>query len=85
MTAPQVTPAPQAAPDATNPDHYRLGPVEVIQISRHLNSNRGQALQYIARAGRKGPPEQELEDIRKAIWFLEDEIQRMTGKGTHAP
>lgn len=72
-------------PDPTNPAHYREFPVEVIQIVRHLNFNRGNAVKYVCRAGRKNLTEgQEVEDLKKAIWYLEDEIQRLTGEGTHA-
>ena len=69
--------------DPTSPDYYRLGGVQVIQISRHLTSNLGQAVQYLCRAGKKDPTKT-VEDIRKAIWFAEDELQRLTGEGGHA-
>lgn len=69
--------------NVNSPTHYNKFPVEVIQISRHLMSNRGQAVQYICRAGNKAGVS-EVEDLKKAIWFLEDEIQRLTGEGTHA-
>lgn len=72
-------------PDPTNPQHYRDFPVEVIQLARHLNFNRGNAVKYLCRAGKKNlTPGQEIEDIRKAIWYLQDEIQRLTGEGDHA-
>lgn len=67
-------------PDAVNPDHYKFpGGAEVIDISEHLSSNGGQAVQYIARATRqdgkiKGNP---LEDLRKSIWFINREIARL--------
>lgn len=69
-------------PDPVDPDHYKFpGGVEVISISEHLTSNGGQAVQYIARATRidgkvKGEP---LEDLRKAKWFIEREIERLSG------
>lgn len=65
------------------PSHYIFpGGVEVIQLSRHLTSNGGQAIQYVARATRldgnvKGDP---IEDLEKAIVFLQDEIERLGGK-----
>lgn len=89
---PVIQEAPEAEIDVTveklrdnvnSPAHYNKFPVEVIQISRHLMSNRGQAVQYICRAGNKAGVS-EVEDLKKAIWFLEDEIQRLTGEGTHA-
>lgn len=67
--------------DAVNrPAHYVMPDgTEVIQISRWLTSNGGQAVGYIARATRtdgvvKGDP---VEDIRKAIRLLEDEADRL--------
>ena len=70
-------------PDPTNPDHYKgLGP-EVITLTRHLNFDRGNAVKYICRAGKKDQGK-EVEDLKKAIWYLEDEIQRITGEGDHA-
>ena len=65
------------------PSHYIFpGGVEVIQLSRHLTSNGGQAIQYVARATRldgnvKGDP---VEDLEKAVVFLQDEIERLGGR-----
>jgi hypothetical protein len=55
------------------PSHYTSHPsgVEPIEVTRHLSSNRGQAFQYIFRHREKGTPEQ---DLRKALWFIRDEI-----------
>ena len=68
-------------PDNVNsPPHYIFpGGVETIHLSRHLTSNGGQAVQYIARATRldgniKGDP---VEDLEKAIVFLQDEVERL--------
>lgn len=65
--------------DAINPNHYLFpNGVEVIHLSRYLTSNAGQAVQYIARSSRldgqiKDDP---VQDLRKAIRFLEDEVAR---------
>lgn len=55
----------------SKPSHYckgrRYEPVKVIEdwgLGFHL----GNALKYIARAGRK---EDEMEDLRKAIWYIQ--------------
>lgn len=67
--------------DPINPNHYRFpNGAEVINISEWLTSNGGQAVQYVARATRtdgrvKGNP---VEDIRKAVWFLSRELDRLT-------
>ncbi len=65
--------------DATNPPHYQKHPsgVECIEITRHMNFNRGNAMKYIWRAGEKDP-NKTVEDLQKAIWYLNDEIKRLT-------
>lgn len=62
-------------------DYYKFGNVQVLDISRHLTSNAGQAVQYIARSCRlDGNNKGEVEaDLRKAIDFLEDELRRVGG------
>lgn len=62
--------------DPINPDHYRRFPVEVIEITEHLNFARGSAVKYICRAGYKDETK-EVEDLRKAVWYLEREIMRV--------
>lgn len=67
--------------DAVNhPSHYTQYPVEVIELTRHMPFNRGNAVKYVARAGYKGGPEKELEDIDKAIWYLKDERELVKKK-----
>lgn len=60
-------------------DYYKFGKVQVLDISRHLTSNAGQAVQYIARSCRlDGNNKGEVEaDLRKAIDLLEDELDRI--------
>lgn len=57
-----------------HPPHYQHGiePIEFIE-SHNLNFNLGSAVKYIARAPYKG---NELEDLKKAKWFLEREIKK---------
>lgn len=55
------------------------GGVQVIDITRHLTSNAGQVVQYVARSSRldgnnKG---EVLGDLEKARDFLNDEIERV--------
>ena len=61
-------------------DYYKFGKVQVLDISRHLTSNAGQAVQYIARSCRlDGNNKGEVEsDLRKAIDFLKDELKRVS-------
>lgn len=64
--------------DAVNhPSHYTQYPVEVIELTRHMNFCKGNAIKYVARAGFKGGPEKELEDLDKAIWYLKDEREQV--------
>jgi hypothetical protein len=59
-----------------SPTHYTAFPIEVIEITEHLNFCRGNAVKYLTRAGLKDP-EKELEDLKKARWYIDREIQRM--------
>jgi hypothetical protein len=61
--------------DPVNPDHYRRHPsgIEAIDITEHMNFCLGNAMKYIWRAELKTKP---IEDLRKAVWYLEREIQR---------
>ena len=63
--------------DMINPAHYRgdrkFEPIEVIE-DWDLNYRLGNALKYISRNGRK-PGEDPCEGLRRAIWYLEREIQ----------
>lgn len=63
-----------------HPPHYTDGrkyePIDVIEDWR-LNYHLGNAVKYISRAGRKDSYEQ---DIKKAIWYLQRELERAKGK-----
>lgn len=64
--------------DAVNhPSHYTSDPsgIECIQITRHRNFNIGNAIKYLWRAGLKA--DAKVQDLRKAIWYIEDEIKRI--------
>ncbi len=62
--------------DPINPDHYKNHPsgIECIQITEHFNYCRGNAIKYLWRAGEKGDA---IEDLRKARWYVDREIQRL--------
>lgn len=64
--------------DNINPNYYRNG-IEVIDFieAYGLNFHRGNAVKYIARAGKKNP-DREVEDLQKAVWYLNREIERLT-------
>lgn len=58
------------------PSHYKQHPsgIECITITRHMNFNLGNAVKYVWRAGLKNSA---IEDLRKAVWYLNDEIARL--------
>ena len=64
-----------------HPLHYTTDPsgVECIQITRHRNFNIGNAFKYLWRAGIKDDKKQ-IEDLQKAIFYINDEINRLEGK-----
>lgn len=65
--------------DAVNhPPHYKLGGVEVIDAIEawNLGFALGNAVKYIARAGKKDPAKT-LEDLKKSRWYLDREIARL--------
>lgn len=61
-----------------NPPHYTgfSNGAEVVDIAENLPFNRGCAVKYLARAGKKHP-DRELEDLKKALWFVAREIERL--------
>ena len=63
--------------DNINPKYYKCK-VEVIDAIEAwgLNFHRGNAVKYIARAGKKDPTK-EIEDLKKAEWYIHREIQRL--------
>ena len=70
---------PEVSGDAVNhPRHYTAYPVEVIELTEHLNFCRGNAVKYLARAGLKDPAS-EIEDLEKARWYVDREISRLKG------
>lgn len=77
------TPAGLELPDhdpVNRPRHYISHPsgVECITITQHMNYCRGNAIKYIWRAGDKGD---EIEDLRKARFYIDKEIERLEAAG----
>ena len=60
-----------------SPSHYTRGHIEVWDFVRdqELNYHLGNAIKYICRAGYKGS---KREDLKKAIHYLENELQHTT-------
>ena len=63
-----------------HPPYYQ-GKIEVIDFieDRQLGFHLGNAIKYIARSGRKSP-DTEVEDLEKAIWYIERYIALKGGK-----
>ena len=61
-----------------HPKHYNVGGVEAISAIEAwgLGFNLGNVVKYVARAEHKGQP---VEDLEKARWYLDREIQRRKG------
>lgn len=59
-----------------HPSYYAAGKIECIDFitDKGLNFCRGNAVKYIVRAGKKDP-EKEIEDLQKAAWYLNREIE----------
>jgi len=55
------------------PHYYKTDLTDFIE-EHGLNFQRGNALKYTVRAGKKDPSK-EIEDLQKAIWYLQKEIQ----------
>lgn len=63
-----------------HPPHYTQHPsgVECIEITEHMNFNLGNATKYIWRSGlKKKNNAGTVQDLKKAIWYLNREIDRI--------
>lgn len=58
------------------PKHYVTHPsgVECITVTEHMNFCRGNAMKYLWRAGEKS---NEIQDLEKAVWYIQREIARL--------
>ena len=71
------------AEQVSHPSHYAwlkdLCGVEPLDICRHLNFNTGNAIKYLLRKdkadGNKTKTEKRIEDLRKAVFYIQDEIK----------
>ncbi len=63
--------------NVNHPQHYQYEGVEVIQLTEQLSFLRGNVVKYVCRAGRK-TSSTELEDLHKAAWYLQREIERVS-------
>lgn len=71
------------AEQVSHPFHYAwlkdLCGVEPLDICRHLDFNTGNAIKYLLRKdkvdGNKTKAEKRIEDLRKAVFYIQDEIK----------
>jgi hypothetical protein len=62
-----------------HPSHYTAyNGLEIIDLTEQMNFCRGNAVKYLARAGLKSK-ETEVEDLKKALWYVQREIERLGG------
>lgn len=69
----------EMANDMVNhPKHYTSGKIEVADFiaDQKLNFDRGNAVKYIVRAGKKDE-HKEIEDLEKAKWYIDHEIKML--------
>lgn len=67
----------------SHPSHYAwlkdLCGIEPLDICRHLDFNTGNAIKYLLRKdkvdGNKTKTEKRIEDLRKAVFYIQDEIK----------
>jgi hypothetical protein len=69
-----------------SPSHYsylkKLCGIEVIDITRHMDFDLGNAIKYILRAGHKTEEGYDdnaktIEDLKKAVWYINDKIKTL--------
>lgn len=63
-----------------HPDHYNSHPsgIECIDVVEHMPFNIGNAIKYLWRADHKGS---KMQDLDKAIWYLNREKERLSKIG----
>ncbi len=61
------------------PAHYNFGKYEVIDVIEDwsLGYHLGNVVKYVARAPHKG---EELQDLKKALWYLQRHIKNLDRK-----
>lgn len=64
--------------EVNHPPHYNTGKIEVIEFieDKKLGFHLGNAVKYIARAGKKDPSKT-IQDLEKAIWYINRQIETL--------
>jgi hypothetical protein len=75
---PELLPMPDVriVDNVNHPPHYKTGGMETIDFieAKELDYNLGNVVKYVTRAKHKGT---ELEDLKKAQWYLERAIMKL--------
>lgn len=68
-----------------HPSHYNAHPagIECIDVVEEMGFNVGNAIKYLWRAGLK-PGVDATEDLQKAGWYVQREIDRLSKRATDA-
>jgi hypothetical protein len=67
-----------------HPDHYQFGENNIYEAIKvieawDLDFHLGNTVKYISRAGKKGT-DKELQDLKKALWYLQRKIENLEKK-----
>jgi hypothetical protein len=63
------------AETVNHPKHYnQIAGIECIDVVEHFNFNVGNAIKYLWRAGLKNNA---IEDLEKAVWYCQRELDRV--------
>jgi hypothetical protein len=73
---PTITMEEPKADPVNHPSHYKTGGIETIDFieAKELGYHLGNVIKYVTRAKHKG---NELEDLKKAQWYLERAIMKL--------
>jgi hypothetical protein len=76
-------PPPPEREQVNHPQHYggQDNPYEAIKVIEawDLDFHLGNTVKYISRAGKKGT-DKELQDLNKALWYLQRRIENLKNK-----
>ena len=66
--------------DNINPSHYKQGEIEVIDfiLDQKMDYLAASAIKYLCRYNHKHMGEGQIDDLRKARWFIEKLINTLT-------
>ena len=61
------------------PAHYTSGSIDVIDFieDQKLGYHLGNVVKYVSRSGKKDP-DKTIEDLKKARWYLDRQISKLT-------